>query len=159
MYRTTHPPRPAPDPAEYASGAAGDVVTKARGIHERVIVLDTHIDFLPGNLTGNANYAQRLETQFNLPKMIEGGLDAMFFIIYVGQTRETQQADALKFAGYERAYGAAIEKFNAVHRFVNTTVPDKMVLALTPGDVRRVIGEGKKAALMGVENGYPMGEE
>ncbi len=160
MYRTTQPARAAPpDPAEFVAGAESEVAGKARAIHERVIVLDTHIDFLPGNLVGDANYAQRLETQFNLPKMFEGGLDAMFFIIYVGQTREKQNPDALTPAGYQRAYSAADEKFNAVHRFVNAVVPDKMELALTPGDVRRVIGEGKKAALMGVENGYPVGDD
>ncbi len=159
MYRTTHTPCAAPpDPAENISGTESDCVRKARSIHDRVIVLDTHIDFLPGNLTGDANYAQRLETQFNLPKMVEGGLDAMFFIIYVGQTREQQNPDALSSAGYRRAYNAADEKFNAVHRFVNGIVPDRMELALTAADVRRVIGKGKKAALMGVENGYPVGE-
>ena len=49
--------------------------------------------------------------------MIDGGLDALFFVIYVGQTRETQNPDALKPAGYERAYKLAIEKFDAVRRF------------------------------------------
>jgi len=132
---------------------------EARAIHEKVITLDTHIDFEPANLTGERNYTERLDTQFNLPKMIEGGLDALFFIIFVNQTRETQNPDAFRAAGYERAYAAAVAKFDAVNRFVSEMVPDEMELALNPGDVYRIHAAGKKAALMGVENGYPIGED
>ena len=70
------------------------LIKRARAIHEKVIILDTHIDFEPADLTGERNYTQRLETQFNLPNMIDGGLDALFFVIYVGQTREAQNPDA-----------------------------------------------------------------
>src|SRR3954451_11336197 len=59
---------------------------KARAIHDRVIALDTHVDIDPRNFTAtHPNYTDRLATQVNLPKMIEGGLDAVFFSIYVGQ--------------------------------------------------------------------------
>ncbi|HSE88950.1 MAG TPA: dipeptidase [Candidatus Binatia bacterium] len=135
------------------------MVERARAIHEKVITLDTHIDFSPGDLAGERNYTQRLETQFNLPKMIEGGLDALFFSIYVGQTREVQNPDALQPTGYERAYKAAIEKFDAVHRFTREIAPDKIELASNSADVRRINGQGKKVALIGVENGYPIGED
>ena len=60
--------------------------------------------------------------------------------------------------GYERAYKLAIEKFDAVHRFTGEIAPDKMELALTSLDVRRINAQGKKVGLMGVENGYPIGE-
>jgi membrane dipeptidase len=134
-------------------------IKKARAIHQKVIVLDTHIDFAPAHLVGEQNYTQRLETQFNLPKMIDGGLDALFFSIYVGQTREAQNPDALKAAGYERAYKLAVEKFDAVRRFTGEIAQGKIELALTPADVRRIHAQGKKVALMGVENGYPLGDD
>jgi microsomal dipeptidase-like Zn-dependent dipeptidase len=137
----------------------GATIKKAREIHERVITLDTHIDFAPANLVGERNYAQRLDTQFDLPKMIDGGLDGLFFSIYVGQTRENQNPEALKPAGYERAYKAAVEKFDAVQRFTREIAPDKIELALTAADVKRIGAKGKKIALMGVENGYPLGED
>ncbi len=135
------------------------MIKKAREIHERVITLDTHIDFAAADLVGERNYTQRLETQFDLPKMIDGGLDGLFFSIYVGQTRDTQNPEALKPSGYERAYKAAVEKFDAVQRFIRDIAPDKMELALTAADVKRISANGKKIALMGVENGYPLGEE
>jgi membrane dipeptidase len=140
------------------SSAKSALLKHARAIHEKIITLDTHVDFSPADLVGEQNYTLRLETQFNLPKMSDGGLDALFFVVYVGQTRETQNPDALKPAGYERAYNAAIEKFDAVRRFVIELAPDYMELAVTSGDVRRIHAQGKKAALVGVENGYPIGE-
>ncbi len=42
----------------------------------------------------------RPDNQVNLPKMVEGGLDVSFFIVYVGQ----ESADAFTPAGYDRAY-------------------------------------------------------
>ncbi len=132
---------------------------QARTIHERILVLDSHIDFEPQDLTGERNYTQRGETQFNLPNMIEGGLDALFFVVYVGQTREAQNPDAFKASGYERAYKMAIEKFEAVHHFTREIAAAQMELATCADDVRRVHAKGKTAALMGVENGYPLGEE
>jgi membrane dipeptidase len=144
---------------EVASTVEEELTQTARAIHDRILVLDSHIDFEPEDLTGERNYTQRGETQFNLPNMIDGGLDALFFVIFVGQTRESQNPDALKTAGYERAYRAAVEKFDAVHCFTGEIAQEQMELALSADDVRRIHAKGKKAALMGVENGYPLGEE
>lgn len=136
-----------------------DPVRQARAIHERVITLDSHIDFTAADLTSERNYTQPLDTQFNLPNMIDGGLDGLFFVIYVGQTRESQNPEALKPTGYERAYKLAGEKFDAVHRFAREIAPDTLELALTADDVRRIGSQGKKIALIGVENGYPLGDD
>src|SRR5690242_21664890 len=89
--------------------AQQDLVARARAIHERVIALDTHNDIDPRTFTADCNYTMRLTTQVNLPKMKEGGLDASFFIAYVGQGELTP-------AGYDAAYKAAVAKFDAVHR-------------------------------------------
>jgi len=135
------------------------LMKRARDIHKRVLTIDTHVDFSPANFTAERNYAQRLDTQLNLPKMVEGGLDAVFFSVFVGQTREAQNPDAFKASGYERAYKAAIEKFDAIHRLTEQIAPDQIELALTSADVRRIHAAGKKVALIGVENGYSIGEE
>jgi membrane dipeptidase len=128
------------------------LVKKARAIHERVIALDTHDDINTANFTAERNYTQRLDNQVNLPKMVEGGLDAAFFIVYVGQGPLTQE-------GYDTAYKSASEKFDAIHRLTKELAPDKIELALTSADVRRINGKGKKVALIGVENGYSLGDE
>src|SRR5258708_39854132 len=114
---------------------------------EKVINLNTNIDLEPANLTGERNYTQRLETQFNLPNMIDGGLDALFFSIYVGQTRDAQNPDAFTSAGDERAYKLAIEKVDAAQRFTREIAPDKIELALTAADARPIHAKSKKVAL------------
>ncbi len=145
--------------AEQAFGETVDFLQHARAIHERVLTLDSHIDFAPADLVSERNYTQRLETQFNLPNMVDGGLDGLFFSIFVAQTRETQNAEALKAPGFERAYRRAIEKFDAVHHFTRVIAPDRIELAFNAADAPRIRAAGKKLAFMGVENGYALGED
>jgi uncharacterized membrane protein len=114
--------------------AQQDLTARARAIHERVIALDTHNDIDPQNFTASCNYTMRLTTQVNLPKMKEGGLDASFFIVFVGQQDPRNVPDALSPAGYERAYRAAIAKFDAVHRLTEQIAPHEIELALTAAD-------------------------
>ena len=131
-------------------GAEAQLIARARGIHDRVITLDTHADISPANFTRERNYTQDLGNQVNLPKMFAGGLDAVFFIVYVGQGELTP-------AGYDDAYKQAIAKFDAIHRLTKEIAPDKIGLALTAADVRRIAATGRKVALIGIENAYPLG--
>ena len=129
------------------------LVARARAIHDRVITLDTHVDINPSNFTtGQPNYAERLNTQVNLPKMFDGGLDAAFFSIYVGQGPLTPE-------GYQRAYQTDMEKFAAVHRLAKELAPDKIEIAYRADDVAKIAAKGKKVALMGVENAYGIGTD
>jgi membrane dipeptidase len=141
-------------PAAQSPPAQNDdaLATRARGIHERVIALDTHDDINPANFTPERNYTQDLPTQVNLPKMKSGGLDASFFIVYVGQGPLTPD-------GYDNAYKQALEKFEAIHRLTEKIAPNQIELALTAADVRRIDKAGKKVALIGVENGYSLGDD
>jgi len=129
------------------------LVARARAIHDRVIALDTHVDINPSQFTtAHPNYTDRLNTQVNLPKMQEGGLDAVFFSIYVGQGPLTAE-------GYQRAYDADMEKFAAVHRLAEQLAPDKIEIAYRADDVAKIAAKGKKVALMGVENAYGIGTD
>ena len=142
--------------APLPAGAQTDdpaLVARARAIHERVLTLDTHADINPANFTPERNYTQRLATQVNLPKMEEGGLDAAFFIVYVGQRNDFTPE------GYARAHEAALEKFAAIPRLTSARAPDRIVLARTAAAVRRIYASGKKVALIGIENGYPIGTD
>jgi membrane dipeptidase len=147
-----------PSPPE-TSAQRQDFVKHARAIHQRVLTLDSHIDFAPADLLSERNYTQRLDTQFNLPNMIDGGLDGLFFSIFVGQIRESQNREALKASGYQQAYSQAVEKFTAVHHFTQAVAPDQLELALNSVDAHRIRSAGRRFAFMGVENGYPLGED
>jgi len=92
------------------------LIAKAKGIHDRVIKLDTHNDIDALNFTPDCNYTMRLTTQVNLPKMIEGDMDVTFMIVYVGQGPLTPE-------GFDGAYRQAVAKFDAVHRFTEKLAP------------------------------------
>tara|TARA_B100001057_G_scaffold101906_1_gene99036 strand:- start:3096 stop:4265 length:1170 start_codon:yes stop_codon:yes gene_type:complete len=130
----------------------GQITDIARAIHERVIALDTHVDINTSNFTIESNYTQDIDTQVNLPKMDAGGLDVAFFIVYTAQGE-------LGPEGYRAAYDNAIDKFEAIHRLTEEIAPDQIELAYDSNDARRIIASGKKVAMIGIENAYPVGPD
>ena len=126
------------------------LIEKAKSIHNNIITLDTHCDIDVRNFTDSINYSQNLNTQCNIPKMESGGLDVAWFVVYTGQGELSDE-------GYEKAYNNAISKFNAIQNLVNIYAPEKIGLALTSEDVKKIHGSGKKVAMIGIENGYPIG--
>ncbi len=129
-----------------------DLMSKAKEIHENVITIDTHDDINVKNFTDSINYTQDLDTQVTLPKMIEGGLDVVFLIVYTGQ-------DTLSPSGYEKAEENAMAKFKAIHRLTKEYAPEQIGLAVSSEEVRELHSSGKKVAMIGVENAYPMGTD
>lgn len=121
----------------------------ARTIHEQVITLDTHVDINTANFTEDRNYTQDLPTQVTIPKMIEGGLDVAWLIVYTGQGELTPQ-------GYADAYANAVDKFEAIHRLAEEYAPDQVAIATTSEEVRTIVADGKLALMIGIENGYPV---
>jgi membrane dipeptidase len=137
----------APDPAS--------VEASAREIHERVMTLDTHVDINPNNFRPDTtNYVSGLGTQVDLPKMEQGGLDAAFFSLYQGQPQGPHTPE-----GMQEAYATATAKIEAVRRLTSELAPDRIELARTAADARRIYAAGKKVAFMGMENGYAIGTD
>lgn len=129
-----------------------DLLKKAKEIHEKVITIDTHADINIENFTDTKNYTMDLDTQVNLPKMKAGGLDVAWFIVYTGQGEHTPEA-------YADAYLNAMSKFNAIHKLINGIAPEKIGLATTSEEVRKLVKERKLVGMIGVENAYPIGED
>jgi len=128
---------------------------KALDIHDKVLTVDTHAD-TPYNIgVGEWKIGERHEPNkrgsgdIDLPRMAEGGLDAEFFAVYVGQGSRTTE-------GYVKAKNTAQRLFDAVHGMCDT-YPDMVELATTPDDAYRIEKLGKRAAFIGIENGYAMG--
>lgn len=124
----------------------------AEEIHKSIITIDTHDDINVGNFTDSLNYSTETQSQVHIPGMEAGGLDVAWFIVYTGQGDLTQE-------GYALAASNADDKFNAIHRLVSEYAADRIELALTAADVRRIWKSGKKIAMIGVENGFPIGED
>jgi microsomal dipeptidase-like Zn-dependent dipeptidase len=132
--------------------SAAELEARARGIHERVITADTHDDINVNNFTADRNYTQDLSTQVTIPKMEAGGLDVAWLVVYTGQGLLTEQ-------GYADAYANAEAKFDAIHRLTEEIAPDRIGLALSSQDARDLVAQGKLVAMIGVENGYPIGTD
>ena len=128
------------------------VEEKAARIHKDVITIDTHVDINVANFTDTINYTQKLDNQVNLPKLKSGGLDVPWLIVYTGQGELTEE-------GYAKAKENAMAKFNAIHRLCEEIAPQEIDLAYSSKDVYKIVDSGKKVAMIGVENAYPIGED
>ena len=142
-----------------------ELEAKARGIHKRVLTLDTHKDINPtlalGTKLEDAEQVKRWRrrndptidgsNQVDFPKMRAGLYDCAFYIVYVGQ-------GATNGGGYVKAKRSAFLKFDAIHRMCKK-YPEHIGLAYTPDDARRFHKEGRLIACIGIENGYPMGTD
>ncbi len=118
---------------------------KALELHRRAIVVDTHSDLTSRMLDEGVDIGKRLpDGHEDIPRMMEGGLDAQFFSIYVA-------ADYAKKGGPKRA----LEMMDTLFRAVQAH-PDRLQLATSVSDVYRIVGEGKIAALMGLEGGHAL---
>ena len=115
---------------------------QARKVHFSSIVLDTHIDVTPKLQTTWKFTEEHKEGHIDLPRMRKGGLNALFFSIYLSGT-----------VTGPKAVSDAIERIAAVHRLAEDS-PDQVVLCVTADQVRKAHKQGKVAALMGMEGGH-----
>ncbi len=114
--------------------------------------MDTHDD-ISGNFASDNDDVASPENrrQVSLPKMKRGGLDAEFFAVFtsVGDRSATS---------YETAYKNANILFAAIH-CLPERYPNLIDIAYTPDDVVRIHASGKLVACIGMENGYPIGND
>ena len=135
-----------------AAETEAQLVERAQAIHERVLTIDTHDDIPFNFATSEVDPGMSADRQVDLPKMREGGLDAAFFIVYVGQTARTPE-------NYAQAKVDAMTKFDAIHRMAEEMYPDQIEIAYTAADVSRIAASGKLVAAIGIENGYVIGKD
>ena len=140
---TTHQPAQ-PTPAAAADEAPRDPAA----IHRRALAVDLHADTVQFMLDAGADINRRLpDTHLDAVRMKEGGLDAQFFSVWV----EPQFYGVNGRGAVERA-----DRQIAAVRALAERHPETWVLATTAADIRRAAGEGKLAALLGLEGGYAL---
>ncbi len=123
---------------------------KAKAVHKRIIVLDSHLDIPLDYGTGDHDPAVDGTTQVDLPKLRRGGVAASVFAVAVNTGPRTAEAIAAASADAHVKL-AAIQGIAARH-------PDQASLALTPDDVVRIHKQGKFAVVIGLLNAYPLGK-
>ncbi|UCE39898.1 MAG: membrane dipeptidase [Candidatus Aminicenantes bacterium] len=134
--------------------ADNTLAERAMDIHDRVLTADTHVDtpymlLQPGFDITKVNDRNQGGGQVDFPRMKQGGLDAVFFAVYMDQGDRTQQ-------DFEAAVANAHERLTLLHETIQKH-PDWVKLALTPDDAYRIEKEKKRAMFLSIENGYPMG--
>ena len=124
---------------------------KAKQLHNKILTLDSHCDtpmFFPQGI----NFASRdPKILVDLHKMTEGHLDATIMVAYLEQKERDE-------ASLENATAKATQILNQIEEMVakNCTAVD---IACSPDDLWRLKRAGKKAIMLGIENGYAIGKD
>lgn len=136
--------------------AHADVPSNARALHERLLVLDTHLDTAlhftrPGwSIVASHDFDSDL-SQVDYPRMVAGGLDGGFWVIYTAQGPRTPE-------GLQAARDSALMTTARLREMV-ARHHDKFELALSAGDASRIEKSGKRVVYLSMENGYPLGKD
>lgn len=124
---------------------------EAKRIHRRLLTLDTHCD-TPMFFDRQINFAVRdPQIKVDLHKMTEGHQDATIMVAYLPQRELAGEALAAATAKADQLLDE-IEEMVAM----NCTAVD---IAYKPSDLYRLKQEGKKAIMLGIENGYAVGDD
>lgn len=132
------------------------LLRKAEKIHQKAFTVDTHADAPINMMKEGFDIAQKHNfdedgTQIDFPRMKEGGMDAMFFAVYLGQGKRSPEGNA-------EAKEKALKIFEKIHEAVKKN-PDVAELAVSAKDGYRIEKAGKRAVFIGMENGWPVGND
>ena len=135
-------------------GRKATLSDRAADLHARIVSIDSHTDTplwmtREGFDIGADNSEAFPGSKVDLVRMENGGLDACFFAVFVGQGKRDSDA-------YEAVRKRATAMFDTIHHAI-ARYPDKAAIALDADDARRLKEEGKRAIFIGMENGYPIG--
>ena len=130
--------------------------SSALELHDRILTLDSHADtplrlMEPGFDLAERHDPHETGSKLDYPRMIEGGLDAVFFAAFVAQGIRDDD-------GHTRARELALQMLDAVWASAEKN-SDIVGIALNPEDAALLEAEGKRAIYLSIENGYPIGND
>lgn len=125
-------------------------------IHQAILTLDTHLDSpanldQPGWRITDRHDVLADTTQVDLPRMIEGGLDGGFWVIYTDQGPNDAR-------GYAVALAHALKRLHQIHDFVAAN-PQSFAIATRSLDAARIAAAGQRVVYLSMENSYPLGND
>ncbi|MEM8927960.1 MAG: dipeptidase [Bacteroidota bacterium] len=142
--------------SDSATETEEELVQRALDIHKRVLTLDTHADTPLRMIEPGFDMAERHDpnetgSKVDYPRMKEGDLDAIFFAAFVAQ-------DIRDNDGNSRAKALCLQMIDSVIASTERN-SDVVGLALNPEDAYALEKQGKRAIYIGIENGYPIGQD
>ncbi len=134
--------------AEAEFGVACGISSRARDLHFRSLVIDTHTDTTQRLLADDFDLgAAHVDGSIDIPRLREGGVGAIFFAVWVPGT----------VTGPE-AVQRALAQIGAVHRSV-ARHPRDLALARTAQDILAARAAGRIAVLLAVEGGHMLNHD
>ena len=132
---------------------AGEAASFARAkeVHARIVTLDSHCDTPMFFHQGIRFHTRDPRILVDLHKMTEGRLDATIMAAYLKQGERDPESLLAATAKADRLLNQIEEMVHANASYVD--------IARTPADVERLKREGKKAIMLGIENGYAIGRD
>ncbi len=136
-----------------STNSGPDPFAEARAMHDRFITLDTHLDTPVHFSRPGWDIMERHDfftdrSQVDYPRMVDGGLDGGFWVIYTQQGPRTPEGHAMAL---DHALMVAMRIREMVARN-----HEHFELALTADDAQRIVDAGRKVVYMSIENGYPL---
>ncbi len=129
---------------------------EAAGIHQSLLTIDSHTDTPLRFSRRSTDLSKRSDPRrrggkLDFPRMREGGLDGVFFAVFVGQGPRTPEEN-------EKVKKEALMLFDSIHAVLDRSA-DLAAIALSADDLEAISQKGKKAVYIGIENGYPVGKD
>lgn len=125
-------------------------------LHDSLLTLDTHLDTPVFFGVAGWEFGDRHDyavdgTQVDLPRMDEGGLDGGLFATFIPQGPLTPEGRAAA----RQAANLRLDEIQATF----AKYPDRIGVAYTAADARRLVAAGRHFGFLSMENGYPVGIE
>jgi membrane dipeptidase len=128
------------------SAGAGPVSERARQLHRDALVFDAHVHVINRQFHDGTNLGERLKNgQWDLPRAREGGVDALFFTLYIPEEYYPQRFETKHTL---RLYDLAMRQIEANREVLE--------LARRASDIERIVRGGKMAALLDLEGGFDL---
>ncbi len=128
----------------------------AAEIHKKALCLDSHTDTPLRFTRSDFDVSQRHDVKesrscLDIPRMQEGGLDAVFLAAFISQGERTEE-------GNEQAIERVHQIIDSIHSVAQKN-HETAGLAICPDDAYSLEKQGKRAFFIGIENGYGLGDQ
>ncbi len=140
----------------FGQNTNSDLEKKVDKIHHKILTIDSHNDTPMHLMETGFDLSKRHDpvkdhSKVDFPRMREGGMDASFFAVFVSQGKRTPE-------GNSSAKQRADLLFDSIYA-VLARFPNEAGLAVSPSDAWKLKRQGKRAIFIGMENGYPIGND
>jgi membrane dipeptidase len=118
----------------------------AQKLHREALVFDGHVHVIDRQFYLGGDIGKRVvDGQFDLPRAQEGGIDAMFFSIFITEEYYPQRFETKQTL---RLMDLALQQLD--------TNGDTIGLALNATDIERITKQGKIASVLDLEGGFDL---